>query len=57
VCSGRLRAIDSLGGSCRREPFGLFLTSGVFRQYAERFLRPEQIDAVDIARCLGHPGV
>ncbi|MBE0532909.1 MAG: GAF domain-containing protein [Rhodospirillales bacterium] len=28
--------------------FDLFLTSGVYRRYSERFLRPEQIDAVDI---------
>lgn len=28
--------------------FDLFLTSGVYRTYAERFLKPEQIDAVDI---------
>jgi HD-GYP domain-containing protein (c-di-GMP phosphodiesterase class II) len=35
------------------ELFDLFLTSGVFRRYAERFLRPEQIDAVDVAPFLG----
>jgi len=29
--------------------FKLFLTSGVYRDYAEAFLLPEQIDAVDIA--------
>lgn len=29
--------------------FDLFLTSGVYRHYAERFLKPEQIDPVDIA--------
>jgi hypothetical protein len=29
--------------------FDLFLTSGVYKRYAERFLNPEQIDAVDIA--------
>jgi len=28
--------------------FDLFLTSGVYKRYAERFLNPEQIDAVDI---------
>jgi HD-GYP domain-containing protein (c-di-GMP phosphodiesterase class II) len=33
--------------------FELFLKSGVYRQYAEAFLVPEQIDAVDIDRCLG----
>ncbi|MDA0218991.1 MAG: metal-dependent phosphohydrolase [Proteobacteria bacterium] len=30
------------------ELFDLFLTSGVWRAYADRFLAPEQIDAVDI---------
>jgi hypothetical protein len=35
------------------ELFDLFLTSGVFRRYAERFLRPEQIDEVDVAPFLG----
>ena len=35
------------------ELFELFLTSGVYLRYAERFLRPEQIDAVDVARYLG----
>ncbi len=35
------------------ELFDLFLTSGVFRRYAERFLRPDQIDEVDIAPYLG----
>jgi hypothetical protein len=32
--------------------FALFLTSGVYQRYAEAFLLPEQIDAVDIARHL-----
>ncbi|WP_085623488.1 MULTISPECIES: HD domain-containing phosphohydrolase [unclassified Pseudomonas] len=31
----------------------LFLSSGVYRQYAERFLRAEQIDEVDVAYWLG----
>jgi hypothetical protein len=31
------------------ELFDLFLTSGVYREYAERYLLPEQMDAVDIA--------
>ena len=30
------------------ELFDLFLTSGVYRQYAEQFLKTEQIDDVDI---------
>jgi HD-GYP domain-containing protein (c-di-GMP phosphodiesterase class II) len=29
--------------------FDLFLRTGVYREYAEKFMRPEQIDAVDIA--------
>ena len=32
--------------------FELFLSAGVHRRYAERFLPPEQIDDVDIARLL-----
>jgi hypothetical protein len=31
------------------ELFELFLTSGAYRLYAEKFMRPEQIDKVDIA--------
>ena len=30
------------------ELFELFLRSGVYRRYAERFLQPEQIDLVEI---------
>jgi HD-GYP domain-containing protein (c-di-GMP phosphodiesterase class II) len=30
--------------------FDLFLTSGVYQRYAEKYLLPEQIDAVDIAQ-------
>jgi hypothetical protein len=33
--------------------FDLFLTSGVYREYAEKFLSPDQIDEVEIARHLG----
>lgn len=32
--------------------FELFLTSGAYLEYAEQFLRPEQIDKVDIAQYL-----
>jgi hypothetical protein len=35
------------------ELFELFLTSGVYREYAKRFLAPEQIDAVDVAAYVG----
>jgi len=33
--------------------FDLFLTSGVYKRYAEKFLLPEQIDEVDIAKFVG----
>ncbi|WP_337997355.1 GAF and HD-GYP domain-containing protein [Oleispirillum naphthae] len=33
--------------------FDLFLSSGVYRRYAEQYLRPEQVDAVDIGKYLG----
>lgn len=33
--------------------FDLFLTSGVYRIYAEKYLRSEQIDEVDIGRYVG----
>jgi len=32
------------------ELFDLFLTSGAYKDYAEQFLRPEQIDEVDISQ-------
>lgn len=32
--------------------FDLFLTSGVYKTYAERYLKPEQIDCVDISQYL-----
>ncbi|KAB2920025.1 MAG: GAF domain-containing protein [Dechloromonas sp.] len=35
--------------------FDLFLTSGVYRQYAERYLKPEQIDDVDIGQYVDAP--
>ncbi len=34
--------------------FDLFLRSGVYRQYAAQFMKPEQIDAVDIAAYLSN---
>jgi HD-GYP domain-containing protein (c-di-GMP phosphodiesterase class II)/HAMP domain-containing protein len=33
--------------------FDLFLSSGIYREYAARFLRPEQIDAVDVRQFMG----
>jgi HD-GYP domain-containing protein (c-di-GMP phosphodiesterase class II) len=35
------------------ELFELFLSSGVYLEYARRFLAPEQIDAVDVAAYVG----
>ena len=32
--------------------FDLFLRSGIYRVYAERYMKPEQIDDVDVARYL-----
>jgi HD-GYP domain-containing protein (c-di-GMP phosphodiesterase class II) len=34
------------------ELFELFLRSGVYREYAEKFMRPEQIDEIDIGEYL-----
>ncbi len=36
--------------------FDLFLKSGIYKTYAEKFLKPEQIDDVDIARYVGTGG-
>jgi HD-GYP domain-containing protein (c-di-GMP phosphodiesterase class II) len=35
------------------ELFELFLTAGVYREYGERFLAPEQLDTVDVAAYVG----
>ncbi len=35
--------------------FDLFLRSGIYRKYAERFLLPEQIDEVDVTQYLSKP--
>jgi hypothetical protein len=35
--------------------FDLFLTSGIYRKYAEEHLRPEQIDDVDISQFVRKP--
>jgi HD-GYP domain-containing protein (c-di-GMP phosphodiesterase class II) len=34
------------------ELFELFLRSGIYREYAEKFMRPEQIDEIDVAQYL-----
>ena len=51
------QSVDILAGFRDRghidpDLFDLFLRSGVYRRYAERFLKPEQIDAVEIERYL-----
>ena len=33
--------------------FDLFLTTGLYRRYGERYLKPEQMDAIDIAAYIG----
>ncbi|BAN47803.1 HD domain-containing phosphohydrolase [Metapseudomonas resinovorans] len=56
---------ESLGimaGMCRGahvdpDLFGLFIVSGVYMDYARRFLRPEQIDSVDEAAVLAKAGL
>jgi HD-GYP domain-containing protein (c-di-GMP phosphodiesterase class II) len=35
--------------------FDLFLSSGVYRRFGERFLTPEQMDEVDVGQYLGPP--
>jgi hypothetical protein len=35
------------------ELFDLFLSSGVYRRYAERYLKPEQLDEVDVTKFVG----
>ncbi|MGE5517379.1 MAG: HD domain-containing phosphohydrolase [Bacteroidota bacterium] len=37
--------------------FDLFLSSGCYRRYAERFLQPDQIDDVDISAYVGAPAL
>ena len=35
--------------------FALFIDSGVCLDYAQQFMRPEQIDAIDVGRYVGQP--
>lgn len=37
--------------------FGLFINAGIYRQYADQFLDPQQIDAVDPPTLLGKAGL
>jgi HD-GYP domain-containing protein (c-di-GMP phosphodiesterase class II) len=52
--SEALRIMDRMRREGHIDPqlFELFLRSGVYREYAQRFLRPEQLDEVDIERLL-----
>ncbi|MWV16867.1 HD domain-containing protein [Pseudomonas sp. L-22-4S-12] len=45
------------GGHIDPQLFGLFLRAGIHQNYAERFLRPEQIDAVDVDAILAKAGL
>jgi hypothetical protein len=48
--SVRILSFFKNDGHIDADLFDLFLTSGVYRRYGERFLKPEQLDAVDISR-------
>jgi HD-GYP domain-containing protein (c-di-GMP phosphodiesterase class II) len=48
----RIMAGMSAGNHIDPDLFRLFLESGVYKEYAERFLSAEQIDPVDIAMYL-----
>jgi HD-GYP domain-containing protein (c-di-GMP phosphodiesterase class II) len=55
-------ALQIMAGMCRGEHidpqlFGLFLRAGIHQSYAERFLRPEQFDAVDVGAILAKAGL
>jgi HD-GYP domain-containing protein (c-di-GMP phosphodiesterase class II) len=55
-------SLDIMAGMCRNahidpELFGLFVRAQVYRRYAERFMRAEQIDRVDEAGVLEKAGL
>jgi HD-GYP domain-containing protein (c-di-GMP phosphodiesterase class II) len=55
-------SLNIMAGMCRGahvdpELFGLFVRSGIPLAYAERYLRPEQIDPVDTAAILAKAGL
>jgi HD-GYP domain-containing protein (c-di-GMP phosphodiesterase class II) len=52
--SEALRIMNGMKNDAHVDPelFALFLRSGVYLRYAERFLKPEQIDAVNIEEYL-----
>ncbi|MDP2698371.1 HD family phosphohydrolase [Thalassospira sp.] len=53
-CIAMLAAMRD-GNQIDSDLFDLFLTSGVYRDYAQQYLKPEQIDAVDIAQFVRRP--
>ena len=55
-------SLNIMAGMCKGEHidpelFGLFVREKIYLQYAERFLRREQIDQVDIAALLAKAGL
>jgi len=46
-----MRSMAAAGHLCP-EVFALFLTSGVYQDYAEKHLQPEQLDEVDVSEVL-----
>ncbi|MGH8434432.1 MAG: HD domain-containing phosphohydrolase [Pseudomonas sp.] len=55
-------ALGIMAGMCRGahidpELFGLFIRTGIYQSYAQRFLKPEQIDGVDPAGILIKAGL
>lgn len=53
--SEAIRIMSSMKAEHHIDPdlFDLFLRCGIYREYAERFMRPEQIDAVDVTAFVG----
>ncbi|MAB98704.1 MAG: hypothetical protein CMK71_11665 [Pseudomonadaceae bacterium] len=54
-------SLNIMAGMCRgahidTDLFGLFISSRVYRRYAERFMQPEQIDTVDESALLAKAG-
>jgi HD-GYP domain-containing protein (c-di-GMP phosphodiesterase class II) len=48
----RILAFMARDGHLDPDLFTLFLESGVYRDYAQRFLKPEQIDKVDLRQLI-----
>lgn len=55
-------AIDIMAGMCKGahidpDLFGLFIRDKIYKRYADRFMRPEQIDKVDESKILTKAGI